>query len=60
MKLYNSIGPNPKVVRMFMAEKGIELPKTDFFARAGQPINPDLANIGEWYERMKARPSAAA
>ena len=28
--------------------------------RAGQPINPDLANIGGWYARMKARPSAAA
>ncbi|HTO42128.1 MAG TPA: glutathione S-transferase family protein [Rhizomicrobium sp.] len=26
MKLYNSVGPNPRVVRMFMAEKGIELP----------------------------------
>jgi glutathione S-transferase len=26
MKLYNSIGPNPKTVRMFMAEKDIELP----------------------------------
>ena len=26
MKLYNSIGPNPKMVRMFMAEKGVELP----------------------------------
>lgn len=26
MKLYNSVGPNPKVVRMFMAERGIELP----------------------------------
>ena len=25
MKLYNSVGPNPHVVRMFMAEKGIEL-----------------------------------
>ncbi len=25
MKLYNSIGPNPKVVRMFMAESGIEV-----------------------------------
>jgi glutathione S-transferase len=32
----------------------------DFFARAGQPINPDLANIGGWYARMKARPSATA
>ncbi|MEI9990858.1 MAG: glutathione S-transferase family protein [Rhizomicrobium sp.] len=26
MKLYNSIGPNPHVVRMFLAEKGITLP----------------------------------
>ena len=26
MKLYNSIGPNPHVVRMFMKEKGIDLP----------------------------------
>ncbi|MDZ7685855.1 MAG: hypothetical protein U5O39_13320 [Gammaproteobacteria bacterium] len=25
MKLYNSVGPNPKVVRMFMAERGIEI-----------------------------------
>ncbi len=59
MKLYNSIGPNPKVVRMFMAEKGIELPKVEVDIRAGRPINPDLANIG-WYARMTAHPSAAA
>ncbi len=26
MKFYNSIGPNPRVVRMFMAEKGITVP----------------------------------
>jgi glutathione S-transferase len=26
MLLYNSIGPNPKMVRMFMHEKGIEIP----------------------------------
>jgi glutathione S-transferase len=26
MKLYNSIGPNPKMVRMFIKEKGIEIP----------------------------------
>lgn len=29
MKLYNSIGPNPHVVRMFMAEKGIKLPTVE-------------------------------
>ncbi|HEY5048588.1 MAG TPA: glutathione S-transferase [Rhizomicrobium sp.] len=26
MKFYNSIGPNPHVVRMFMAEKGLNVP----------------------------------
>ena len=26
MKFYNSIGPNPHVVRMFMAEKGVKIP----------------------------------
>lgn len=26
MKFYNSIGPNPRIVKMFMAEKGITLP----------------------------------
>ncbi|MSO77731.1 MAG: glutathione S-transferase family protein [Alphaproteobacteria bacterium] len=29
MKLYNSIGPNPKMVRMFLAEKGVTLPSED-------------------------------
>ncbi|MGH8010783.1 MAG: glutathione S-transferase family protein, partial [Candidatus Binatia bacterium] len=27
MKLYNSLGPNPRCVRMFMAEKGIDIPE---------------------------------
>jgi glutathione S-transferase len=29
MQLYNSIGPNPRAVRIFMAEKGIDLPKVE-------------------------------
>ncbi|HEY8949678.1 MAG TPA: glutathione S-transferase [Rhizomicrobium sp.] len=29
MKFYNSVGPNPRMVRMFMAEKGIEIPKEE-------------------------------
>jgi glutathione S-transferase len=29
MKFYNSIGPNPHVVRMFIAEKGIDISKQD-------------------------------
>ncbi len=36
MKLYNSIGPNPKAVRMFMAEKGIELPMIEIDIRGGE------------------------
>ena len=27
MKFYDSIGPNPRIVRMFMAEKAISIPK---------------------------------
>ncbi|HAW56620.1 MAG TPA: glutathione S-transferase, partial [Hyphomonas sp.] len=36
MKLYNSVGPNPHVVRMFMAERGIDLPKEDIDLMAGE------------------------
>ena len=36
MKLYNSIGPNPFMVRMFMAEKGIDLPKEEVDIRGGE------------------------
>jgi glutathione S-transferase len=34
MKLYTGLGPNPRTVRMFMAEKGIEIPleKVDLMA----------------------------
>ena len=36
MKFYNSIGPNPRVVRMFMAERGIEVPRAEVDLRAGE------------------------
>ncbi|MEE2776631.1 MAG: glutathione S-transferase family protein [Acidobacteriota bacterium] len=36
MQLYNSLGPNPRVVRMFMAEKGIDLPTTEVDVRGGE------------------------
>ena len=36
MKLYDSIGPNPRIVRMFMAEKGIEMPKQPVDLRGGE------------------------
>ena len=36
MKLYNSVGPNPHVVRMFMAEKGITMPTETVNLMAGE------------------------
>ena len=36
MKFYNSVGPNPRVVRMFMAEKGITIPSQDVNLMAGE------------------------
>jgi glutathione S-transferase len=36
MKLYNSIGADPKIVRMFMAEKGVELPMVEVDIRGGE------------------------
>lgn len=36
MKLYDSIGPNPHVVRMFVAEKGIEIPRQTVDLRGGE------------------------
>lgn len=36
MKLYNSVGPNPKAVRMFMAERGIEIPLVEVDLMKGE------------------------
>jgi glutathione S-transferase len=36
MKFYNSIGPNPRVVKMFMAEKGIDIPRAEVNLMAGE------------------------
>lgn len=36
MKLYNSIGPNPQVVRMFLSELGIELETVEVDLMAGE------------------------
>jgi glutathione S-transferase len=36
MKLYRSIGPNPRLVRMFLVEKGLELPVVDVDIIAGE------------------------
>ena len=36
MKLYNSIGPNPRVVNMFLAEKGVDVERVTVDLRAGE------------------------
>ena len=38
MKLYSSVGPNPRIVRMFMAERGVELPVEDVDIMAGDNL----------------------
>ncbi|MCB4824424.1 glutathione S-transferase family protein [Roseicella aerolata] len=40
MHFYDSVGPNPRVVRMFMAERGIEIPKTTIDLRGGENRQP--------------------
>lgn len=36
MKLYTSIGPNPRVVKMFLAEKGVDLDRVEVDLRGGE------------------------
>lgn len=40
MKLYNSIGPNPRLVRMFLAEKAVELENIEIDLMAGENRQP--------------------
>lgn len=41
MKLYTSIGPNPRVVRMFLAEKGVEIPLVTVDLMKGENRGPE-------------------
>lgn len=40
MKLYDSLGPNPRLVRLFMAEKGVDLPKAQIDLMSGENRRP--------------------
>ena len=40
MKFYDSVGPNPRVVRIFAAEKGITLDATKIDLRGGENRQP--------------------
>ncbi|MBO6556237.1 MAG: glutathione S-transferase family protein [Pseudomonadales bacterium] len=45
MKLFNSVGPNPKVVRMFMAECGVELETQDVDLMGGENRQEDYMKV---------------
>lgn len=51
MKFYHSVGPNPRVVTLFMAEKGIEIPTVTIDLRDGEnrraPYNVDVNPAGQ-------------
>ncbi len=40
MLFYDSVGPNPRVVRIFAAERGVELPSTRVDLRGGENRQP--------------------
>jgi glutathione S-transferase len=40
MKLYQSIGPNPRAVKIFIAEKGLDLPRVEIDLPAGENRQP--------------------
>jgi len=42
MKLYNSVGPNPRMVRIFMHELGTEMPMEDVDIRGGVNRQPEF------------------
>lgn len=51
MKFYNSVGPNPRVVKLFMAEKGIAIPEVTIDLRGGEnrraPYNVEVNPAGQ-------------
>jgi glutathione S-transferase len=40
MKFYSSVGPNPRVVKMFMAEKGVDMDRSEIDLRGGENRQP--------------------
>jgi glutathione S-transferase len=46
MRLYDMrVAPNPRRVRIFLAEKGIEVPKVEINIRAGENLQPEFLAI---------------
>ncbi|MFK7730324.1 MAG: glutathione S-transferase family protein [Pseudomonadales bacterium] len=42
MKIFESVGPNPRIVRMFLMEKGVELESTEIDIIAGENRQADF------------------
>ena len=56
MKLYNSVGPNPRMVRMFMAEKGFDVAKVAICEYVDEKKKDTPSLIGDTpEERAKTR-----
>lgn len=51
MKLYTSVGPNPRVVKMFLAEKGLDVERVEVDLRGGEnrraPYNTGVNRAGQ-------------
>ncbi|MEZ5503870.1 MAG: glutathione S-transferase family protein [Halioglobus sp.] len=45
MKLYTSIGPNPRLVNMFLVERGIELPVQEIDIIGGENLGADYRRL---------------
>ena len=45
MKMHSSIGPNPQIVRMFMAELGVDIPTTDIDIMAGENLSEEFRKL---------------
>lgn len=43
MKLYSSLGPNPRLVRMFLIEKGLEVERVHYDIIKGENRSPEFA-----------------
>ena len=55
MLLYDSIGPNPKVVRMFIAERGITgIPAQTIDLTAGENRQPAYLELSSRQTRVAA------
>ncbi len=44
MQLYDSFGPNPRAMRMFLVEKGIDIPRKDIDLRRGENRRPPFTD----------------